>query len=620
MSFVWPLGLAFAALIPLVVALYFLKLRRVPKIVSSTYLWKRAVDEFRVNRPFQRFQNKLLLWLQLLLLALLILALARPFFHSELQHSGVHLYLLDHSASMNAREEDGTRLSQAKEFLREAIRGKEDGDLMMIVAFSDRARVAAPLTAEKEPLLRALDGIRPTHRPTKLADAWRAVLSVARQFDRSDVYIVSDGGFGSLEQLTQANATVHYVPVGKGTDNLGIVRLESRESEDDRETREIFASVLNRRVGAAKARVELTVNGRLVDAKDVDVPAGEKKGVVFRRRMIEEGVAEVRLAGGDALADDDRAWTPLHSTDPARVLLVGEENLFLREALGNDPQVELSVLASDDYRKLDGNLPSHDLFVFDRVAPKSLPRGTVLCLGTAPEMEGFEAGPTEERPTLINWDADHPLTRYVNFSTFRVSKLMTGSHPGWLRTLLSSDRGPVIAAGERAGVRLAIIRFGLLESDWPLRASFPIFISNLVRWARDVDVLSSERVVRPGQPLPVRVPPDVREGTLVLPDGEERPLEPGDGRRIVISDTERPGIYRVRWKGRSRDALYAVNLLDPAESDIRVPEEVTLGEKPLIGMNQGALVRREFTPFLLLAALAILFLEWFLYQFQRGKV
>ena len=48
MSFVWPLGLAFAALLPLVVALYFLKLRRVPKIVSSTYIWKRAVDEFRV--------------------------------------------------------------------------------------------------------------------------------------------------------------------------------------------------------------------------------------------------------------------------------------------------------------------------------------------------------------------------------------------------------------------------------------------------------------------------------------------------------------------------------------------------------------------------------------------
>ena len=50
MSFVWPLGLAFGALLPLIAILYFLKLRRVPKIVSSTYLWKRAVDEFSAER------------------------------------------------------------------------------------------------------------------------------------------------------------------------------------------------------------------------------------------------------------------------------------------------------------------------------------------------------------------------------------------------------------------------------------------------------------------------------------------------------------------------------------------------------------------------------------------
>ena len=153
MSFAWPMGLAFAALIPGVVILYFLKLRRVPKVVSSSYLWKRAVDEYRVNRPFKRFQNQFLLWLQLLLLALLILSLARPSFQAEQTRSGVHIYLLDHSASMGTVEKKYTRLELAKAILRETIRGKRDDDQMMIVAFSDRAHIVAPLTTEREPLL-----------------------------------------------------------------------------------------------------------------------------------------------------------------------------------------------------------------------------------------------------------------------------------------------------------------------------------------------------------------------------------------------------------------------------------------------------------------------------------
>ena len=276
-----------------------------------------------------------------------------------------------------------------------------------------------------------------------------------------------------------------------------------------------------------------------------------------------------------------------------------------------------TVMRPDEFEKLKGRAPATDLIVFDEVTPDTLASGTTLCLGSIPRVDGFEQGDVVESPTILKWNEEHPLTQYVNFRTLHVSKLMVGKEPPWMRPLLSSDLGPAISVGEQGDARLVVVRFGLLESDWPLRVSFPLFISNLVRWAKDVDVMAGEGVVRPGQPLVLTVPPESSRGTLVGPDGSERPLEPGDSRQVLIADTEIPGVYRARWEGRATDSLYAVNLLDPSESDVAVPGTVEMGGTELIGKNESALVRRELTVWFLLAAVGLLFLEWFLYQFRR---
>ena len=75
MNFLTPAAFALAALIPVVIAMYLLKLRRTEQIVSSVYLWRRMVRDVEANAPWQRLRRNLLLILQLLVLAALILAL-----------------------------------------------------------------------------------------------------------------------------------------------------------------------------------------------------------------------------------------------------------------------------------------------------------------------------------------------------------------------------------------------------------------------------------------------------------------------------------------------------------------------------------------------------------------
>ena len=130
---------AIAALltIPPLVLLYFLKLRRKPLSISSTFLWKRAVEDLQVNAPFQKLRNNLLLFLQLLILVLAILALWRPVLDMPQGREKTLIFMIDQSASMSAIEAGGAlRLELAKEEARRLVNALGEEDRAMIISFA----------------------------------------------------------------------------------------------------------------------------------------------------------------------------------------------------------------------------------------------------------------------------------------------------------------------------------------------------------------------------------------------------------------------------------------------------------------------------------------------------
>ena len=97
----WPWALLGAVAVGIVL-LYFLKLRREPVEVPSTFLWTRTIEDLHVNRLLQRLRTSVLLLLQLLILAAIALALLRPGYRGDAGLDSRMVWLLDHSASMNA--------------------------------------------------------------------------------------------------------------------------------------------------------------------------------------------------------------------------------------------------------------------------------------------------------------------------------------------------------------------------------------------------------------------------------------------------------------------------------------------------------------------------------------
>src|SRR4051794_22076360 len=114
-----------AAVPPAIIALYFLNLKRQPLEVPSTYLWHKSIEDLHVNSLWQRMRQSLLLFLQLLLIALAAIALVRPNWRGSELEGDRFIFLIDTSASMGATDvESGsarTRLDEAKQRIGELI-------------------------------------------------------------------------------------------------------------------------------------------------------------------------------------------------------------------------------------------------------------------------------------------------------------------------------------------------------------------------------------------------------------------------------------------------------------------------------------------------------------------
>src|SRR5713101_9286513 len=103
-------------LIPLfVLLLYFLKLKRRPLAVPSTFLWKKSIEDLHVNSLLQWLRQNVLLLLQLLALLAMIYGIMAFQFHGSRSEGKPYILMVDNSASMSVTDVAPNRLEWAKQ-------------------------------------------------------------------------------------------------------------------------------------------------------------------------------------------------------------------------------------------------------------------------------------------------------------------------------------------------------------------------------------------------------------------------------------------------------------------------------------------------------------------------
>src|SRR5947209_9303178 len=141
MNFLAPAAFAFAASIPVVIVFYLLKRKRVVKLVSSTILWQKYLAETQASAPFQKLRHNWLLIIQLLLLLLAVLALARPYFAGTTKGGRMLVAILDGSASMQSTDETPSRFEKARREALQLVDGLHPDDKMVVLVAAGTTEV-----------------------------------------------------------------------------------------------------------------------------------------------------------------------------------------------------------------------------------------------------------------------------------------------------------------------------------------------------------------------------------------------------------------------------------------------------------------------------------------------
>jgi len=583
---------------PLVVLMYILKQKFEERQISSIYLWQQVLKDIEVNTPWQKLKKNLLLFLQLLSILFLVFALSDPYLYTRGGMYSNLVVVIDNTGSMNAVYEGKTRLEQAKQLAEEMINRSGTKANITLLTVERSPKVEMVRTTDKSEAVSRLRSIKPSNSYGNINDSVSLVKAMVRQYEGTSGYkavFYTD----SLVNTEDLNAEVITL-----SSELQNVSLDYISYSIDNGKLTALVRATNRSAVPLIREISLYGNDRVLDIKNIELPAAETQTVYFEDISADAAYLWAELTEKDDLEQDNQVYGVVKHTKPAKVLLVAESNVFIEKALSNIRGLEL-------YKTNPGEAidEGYDLYIFDSAVPTELPySGSVLLLD--PPMGN---GIIEVGAELKGGAADiekHSITKYMENADFTVSKLKDLEAPYWADVLISVGGNAAAVSGEYKGRKTAAIGFDLHDSDFALTTEYPIFIYNLSAYLAGMDTEGRTSYLC-GDSIDLNPDPEVKEAAVKDPSGQINKLELTYP-MLPYDSTGQSGIYELVQKSEENEKIsgFAVNF--PVESEsagnkLAVPEEQNNAAS---GSSAGGIGLQEWLLGLLLLVAAV---EWVVY-------
>ena len=585
-EFLNPKGLfLLTGLIPLI-ALYILKTRRKRLRLPSTLLWQDARRDHLARSPFRKLIAEASLLLQILALVALSIALARPTKRGA-RIVGDHIAIvMDVSASMGALEPattgESTRIDAAKEAAARIVNALDATSDAFIVEASREARLTLPPTRDHHLLNQALGKMHAHEVEGRLSPAVSLAVDRLRSLGgKGRLVLVTDSSLAETDALVSYGVPIEVLRVGSPHDNLGIVRLDVRAGIDPVshvEQTQAFVSIRNYTKDKKDVYVTVTLDGdtdpiasrRMLIDPQVNTPVV----LTFEPPKLKRGKGmRITLSPNDALAVDNVAYArvPPSLRMPVTLATSAPYTWFTR-ALEADKWVDLQRLTLDQVGR--ANIDGDALVIIEYACPAQIPGQSIVIV--APPVGrcfGVDVKVPEQGSAVTSWDTTDSRLRFLSLEEVQIGQtsLLDAKGGG---SLVRIRGGTVLADATMPGRSITILGFAPGESNWPLKASFVLFVRNLVETARTHRSNGTAQNARTGEPLSVPIPTDTTAATLIPPSGERHALVPLAG-TASLGAPMKAGAYRVKWElPHTGEITVFANLLSEAEGDL-AQREVT---------------------------------------------
>jgi hypothetical protein len=631
MSLLSPWGLWWLLSVPLLVTFYLFRPEPRRRLSTTFFLWRRSAPESQGGVYAKRLRSNPLLWLQILILILLALYLARPAtsWSTLVPTSAKVVMVIDRSASMNA----GDAFEQALDKAQEAVDGLfgfanfGSQPEVMLLAVDKEPQILVPFTSDAVQLRSALASLKPTEAADRL-ETLRPFLASLVSDQKATVWLFGDHLPAELEiSGLQFTACGTEVPV-----NAGLVAFSVELTQESGAPKPFVYARVQNFSASAEQRLLRVEKMELDDPDKVEsivveasllLPAGgghtmnesfpaarlsTSEPSLFRARLLP--IPGATTASLDGFSNDDTAYTiaPPYGQQRVRVSVTPDlKASFLVRALMATQGVE--VLDWERLLPQGGDERPLDLLI---CAPNSkLPAKPLV----RTKFEVSEAAPAENTPVeVLRANPDQPLVKDAGaeWSRLRVQRDTSWPVGAGETTLLSTASGPALTLkGVGEGQPTLCWRFPVSYSSLPLSPALPVLVSRFLdEYSRPASLAlvgsftTNERRSRPAGAI--------WKGKLELQPALTSAL--ANSGQVDRGDRQLPrlgyaGFYKVRNLDSQSTALLAVNLFSTAEGQLpRTREDRSFSKEetaPGPSAGQQRQYRESTTP---LAALALLLL------------
>ena len=616
-ALVWA-GLAAAAL-----WLYLHHRRPQRRRVSTLRFWASVQP---VSQPRRRKLREPWAFLaQIVFLLLLVLALANPRWGPAIEGRSVAMVL---DASIWSQAHPAGEAAWIDQVRAEGLRLLDSlpaGDRVLLLRAEADAPPILPFTTDRAALRRAILAVQPSSAAADLPRALemgRAALGGAR---RGLLAYVGPGLVESAQAAEQRSEQARRLeefraelesPANSGgqpqflmrlvgnwqaVKNRGITRLSLRRDAAQPDRWRLLTQLKNYSNEKADVVLAFSVNGQPLGQRKLSLAPEALANAEDEFTWDQGGLLQAEMTPSDSLPADDRAVVSIPTFRTVRVaVFTNGSSPFaadLFSVLSGDPYVQAQIVPPELAASVAPDIAIYEGANFPSQADTD---SIEFVSGTA------AAG---SRPVRVTgWNPQHPVTRWVRTRDISVrNPAALKVQPG--DTVLAYADGdppaPLILAREQNGRRSLIVGFNPHDSNFPLESAFPLLIAGSVEWMTHsvdevADSLSTGEIDLPGPAT-----------KILAPSGQEVPFaRKGADIHFLALET---GMYRIVAPGG--ETSIAVNAPPlPAE---RV--QTTAAEAAAVEGEPRPPASWDMWRWLVLLAIAALWLEWWLYYAARER-
>lgn len=546
----------FSAASAVVFALYLLDRSRRKIVVPTLRFWNAA------DRPVESTRRRRItqwpsLLLQLLSIALLLLAISQLRIGSPDTSSRDHVVLLDTSSWMAATVDRVALIDQAKRQALAYVKAVPSADRVMVVYADAMATPATAFETDRRKVEAAIRNARPSTAALDLRQALDfASRAQSRAAKRGGEIVFA--GAGRLLQSEGASgfatpANLRVLSVTGTPENAGIRKIGLRRSASESDLWHVYVSLRNYGKIATPVDLALQFGGAPIGSRTMQINGGTEQEAQFEFRTRAAGLLEARIRSRrDSFAADDRAILELPSQPIVPVTVCSDDAASLKPLLDAHSSLQATYKA---VAQCSAAAPQEGIAIYDRFVPQQLPKRAIL-LDPPSERSPIPVNNVANGVSLDQWLNDHPLSAGLHTKDFKLDTARVFSPASGDIVVARSSAGPLIVA--RPG--LVVFGFHPMRSALRYELATPLLFANVLRWLAPESFRRAELVASPTGNI--TVPLEVEGPVEVLSEAGPLPYSIAGKNLRFFAGT--PGTVRVR--SGDREQVFSLTLPEVPES------------------------------------------------------